>query len=72
MYNHHRNELHLVAPSKLARDLWIQGLQSLLDNHSNKTQRHLIKEKRFKIELTSDLNFVFSWILNYFRLADVD
>ncbi|CAF5156487.1 unnamed protein product, partial [Rotaria sp. Silwood1] len=58
MYNNHRSELHLMAPNKRIRDLWIAGLQILIDRQARKSQRDLIKEE--------------NWILSYFRLADKD
>ncbi|CAF3993528.1 unnamed protein product [Rotaria sp. Silwood2] len=58
MYNNHRSEVHLMAPNKRIRDLWIIGLQCLINQHARKSQLDLIKEE--------------SWVLNYFRLADKD
>ncbi len=74
MYNNHRNELHLMALNKHIRDLWIEGLQNLIDKHGQKSQRHLIKEEKQNLlfEMKNEYFVFFSWILNYFRKADRD
>jgi len=46
MYNNHRNEVHLMAPTKLIRDLWTKGIQYLMDGLAVKSQGHLIKEEK--------------------------
>ncbi|UJR36403.1 hypothetical protein I4U23_029126 [Adineta vaga] len=58
MYNNHRSEVHLLAPNEQIRDLWTTGIQNLIDKHSKKALHHLIQEE--------------SWILKYFRAADLD
>ena len=46
MYNNHRHELHLMAPSKRTRDLWATGIEYLIGRNARKSQLHLIKEER--------------------------
>jgi hypothetical protein len=46
MYDNHRQEVHLMAPNSRTRDLWIEGLQYLIDRQARKSQRHLIKEEK--------------------------
>jgi hypothetical protein len=46
MYDNHRQELHLIAPDTNARDLWIEGLEYLINRHGQKTQYHLIRDEK--------------------------
>ena len=45
-YNNYRDELHLTAPNEQTRDLWIQGLQYLIDVQARKRQQHVINETK--------------------------
>ncbi|CAF3956430.1 unnamed protein product [Rotaria sp. Silwood1] len=57
-YNNYRDELHLMATNERTKNIWIQGLQYLIDLHAKKRQQHVLSET--------------NWILSYFRLADKD
>ncbi|CAF1202373.1 unnamed protein product [Rotaria sp. Silwood1] len=57
-YNNYRDELHLMAKDEHTRDMWVQGLQYLIDRHGQKQQRHIINET--------------NWISNQFYMADKD
>lgn len=46
MYNNHRNELHLMAHDEYTRDLWVAGLETLIDRYTRQTLRHLIREEK--------------------------
>lgn len=46
MYNKHRSELHLMAPNATTRDVWLKGIQILIDRQTQRSQRHLIKEEK--------------------------
>ncbi|CAF1601846.1 unnamed protein product, partial [Rotaria sordida] len=43
-YNNYRDELHLSAKDESTKNMWIQGLQHLIDSHALKQQRHVINE----------------------------
>ncbi|CAF3574069.1 unnamed protein product, partial [Rotaria sp. Silwood1] len=58
IYDNHRKGAHLIAPDMKTRDLWVSGLQHLVDQRSNKRQHHLIGEE--------------NWILEFFHAADTN
>ena len=68
--------MHLVAKDEKTRDQWVNGLRYLTDDHKKKRQRHVINEtksdyKKKHFRLTKHFE-CFSWIMNYFYLADRD
>jgi hypothetical protein len=46
MYDNHRKEEHLIASDINTRNLWIEGLQYLMDRHAQETQGRLIREEK--------------------------
>ncbi|CAF4014958.1 unnamed protein product, partial [Rotaria sordida] len=56
IYNNHRKGVHFIAPDMETRDLWVKGLQHLMNKRGQQRQYHIIGED--------------NWILEFFHVAD--